>query len=58
MLLPMDEALILTAVDLSGRGMLYWDMHIPTPKVGSFDRSAMDALSQCRTKMPLAFRAR
>ena len=36
-LLPMDEALILTAVDLSGRGMLYWDMHIPTPKVGSFD---------------------
>ena len=36
-LLPMDEALILTAVDVSGRGMLYWDMHIPTPKVGSFD---------------------
>ena len=36
-MLPMDEALILTAVDLSGRGMLYWDMHIPTPKVGSFD---------------------
>ena len=36
-LLPMDEAVILTAVDLSGRGMLYWDMHIPTPKVGSFD---------------------
>lgn len=36
-LLPMDEALILAAVDLSGRGMLYWDMHIPTPKVGSFD---------------------
>ena len=36
-LLPMDEALILTAVDLSGRGMLYWDMYIPTPKVGSFD---------------------
>ena len=37
MLLPMDEALILTAVDLSGRGMLCYDLHIPTQKVGSFD---------------------
>ena len=37
MLLPMDEALILTAVDLSGRGMLCYDLHIPTPKVGTFD---------------------
>ena len=36
-LLPMDEALILTAVDLSGRGMLCYDLHIPTQKVGSFD---------------------
>ena len=37
MLLPMDEALILTAVDLSGRGMLCCDLHIPTQKVGTFD---------------------
>ena len=37
MLLPMDEALILTAVDLSGRGMLCYDLHIPTEKVGTFD---------------------
>ena len=29
MLLPMDEALILTAVDLSGRGMLCCEMNIP-----------------------------
>jgi len=36
-LLPMDEALILTAVDLSGRGMLCYDLHIPTEKVGTFD---------------------
>lgn len=36
-LLPMDEALILTAVDLSGRGMLCYDLHIPTQKVGTFD---------------------
>ena len=36
-LLPMDEALILTAVDISGRGMLCWDVPLPTQKVGSFD---------------------
>lgn len=35
--LPMDEALILSAVDISGRGMLVYDLHIPTEKVGSFD---------------------
>ena len=33
MLLPMDESLILTAVDLSGRGMLYYDLQIPAQKV-------------------------
>ena len=37
MLLPMDEALVLTAVDLSGRGILVYDMDIPTEKVGDFD---------------------
>ncbi|MBQ8507644.1 MAG: imidazoleglycerol-phosphate dehydratase HisB [Clostridia bacterium] len=37
MLLPMDEALILSAVDLSGRGFLAYDANIPTEKVGSFD---------------------
>lgn len=36
-LLPMDEALVLAAVDLSGRGMLYWDVPMPTEKVGTFD---------------------
>ncbi len=36
-LLPMDEALILTAADLSGRGMLCCELHIPTEKVGTFD---------------------
>lgn len=35
--LPMDEALILSAVDLSGRAMLVYDLQIPTAKVGSFD---------------------
>ena len=37
MLLPMDEALILTAVDISGRSCLVIDADIPTEKVGDFD---------------------
>ena len=36
-ILPMDEALILSAVDISGRGGCYMDMSIPTEKVGTFD---------------------
>ena len=36
-ILPMHEALILTAVDLSGRAHLTWEAPIPTEKVGSFD---------------------
>ena len=35
--LPMDEALILAAVDFSGRGGYYGQLPIPTQKVGSFD---------------------
>ena len=36
-ILPMDESLILSAVDLSGRGLLAYDLQIPTEKVGTFD---------------------
>lgn len=36
-LLPMDEALVLCAVDLCGRDTLGWQVNIPTQKVGSFD---------------------
>ncbi|MBO5213753.1 MAG: imidazoleglycerol-phosphate dehydratase HisB [Clostridia bacterium] len=36
-LLPMDEALIAAAVDLSGRAYLGFDLAIPTEKVGNFD---------------------
>ena len=36
-LLPMDEALILTAVDLSGREYLSYELDIPAQKVGEFD---------------------
>ncbi len=35
--LPMDEALILSAVDISGRGGFFTDLAIPTEKVGTFD---------------------
>ncbi|MBQ4544297.1 MAG: imidazoleglycerol-phosphate dehydratase HisB [Oscillospiraceae bacterium] len=37
MLLPMDEALILSAVDISGRSMLSYGLSIPTVRVGDFD---------------------
>ena len=37
MMLPMDEALILSAVDLSGRSGLSYKLGIPTEKVGDFD---------------------
>ena len=37
MLLPMDEALILCALDISGRGGFYPELAIPTEKIGDFD---------------------
>jgi imidazoleglycerol-phosphate dehydratase len=37
MILPMDETVILSAVDISGRGGFYPILNIPTPKVGDFD---------------------
>ena len=40
--LTMDEALILTAVDLSGRGLLCCDLAIPTEKVGTFDTQLVE----------------
>ena len=36
-ILPMDETLILSAVDVSGRGELYCRLDIPAEKVGDFD---------------------
>lgn len=36
-ILPMDESLILSAVDISGRSYLAYNLDIPTAKVGSFD---------------------
>ena len=36
-ILPMDESLILSAVDISGRGSCYYEMDLPTERVGDFD---------------------
>ena len=36
-LLPMDEALVLCAVDISGRAGLFYEASIPSRKVGDFD---------------------
>lgn len=36
-ILPMDEALILSAVDLSGRALLSYNVDVPAAKVGTFD---------------------
>lgn len=41
-ILPMDEALILTAVDLSGRGYLGYEVEMPTEKVGEFDTELVE----------------
>ena len=41
-ILPMDEALILTAVDLSGRAYLGFNAEIPSPKVGEFDTELVE----------------
>ena len=41
-LLPMDEALILSAVDISGRSYLVDALEIPTQKVGSFDTELVE----------------
>ena len=49
-LLPMDETLVLCAVDLSGRDTLGYQVSIPTQKVGSFDTELVQEfmLAFCR----------
>lgn len=36
-ILPMDEALILAAVDISGRSLLSYELSVPAQKIGTFD---------------------
>lgn len=42
MLLPMDEALVLCALDLSGRGSLCSTLALPTQKIGTFDTELVE----------------
>lgn len=42
MILPMDESLILSAVDFSGRSYLNYDLNILTEKVGTFDTELVE----------------
>ena len=38
-MLPMDETLVLAALDISGRGQLHWEVEVPLCLLGSFDSS-------------------
>jgi len=42
MLLPMDEALVLVAADLSGRSLLRYNLTLPAQKVGTFDTELVE----------------
>ena len=41
-ILPMDESLIMSAVDISGRAYLAYALNIPTQKVGDFDTELVE----------------
>ncbi len=41
-ILPMDEALILCALDISGRSYLAYDLNMPTEKIGTFDTELVE----------------
>ena len=49
-ILPMDEALILCAVDISGRSCLCYDLQLPTEKVGTFDTELTEEFYQGFTR--------
>lgn len=40
--IPMDEALILSAVDISGRAFFGYELSIPTQRVGDFDTELVE----------------
>lgn len=48
--LPMDETLILSAVDISGRSYLGYDAQCPTAKVGDFDTELSEEFWQGFTR--------
>ena len=50
MILPMDEALILSAVDFSGRSYLAYNLNLPAQKVGDFDTELTEEFWQGFTR--------
>ena len=48
-LLPMDDALVRAALDLSGRPFLAWSLDFPTPKIGTFDTELVREFFQALT---------
>lgn len=50
MILPMDEALILSAVDFSGRSYLAYNLTLPAAKVGEFDTELVEEFWQGFTR--------
>lgn len=57
--LPMDEALILTAVDISGRSCLCYDVDYPTEKIGTFDTELIEEFLQAFVRnCPMALHIR
>ena len=49
-ILPMDESLILTSLDLSGRCTLCMDLKLPSPKVGTFDTELVEEFFAALTR--------
>ena len=49
-IIPMDEALVLTALDISGRGYLGWAVKIPTEKCGNFDTELIEEFFMALTR--------
>ena len=49
-ILPMDEALLLCAVDLSGRAGFYSSLNFPTEKIGTFDCQLIQVFWQAFTQ--------
>jgi imidazoleglycerol-phosphate dehydratase len=50
MLLPMDEALVLCAVDISGRSCLRYGLTVPAQKVGTFDTELVEEFFTALTR--------
>ena len=49
-ILPMDEALILTAIDVSGRSYLNFDVDFPSEKIGDFDTELVEEFFMALTR--------